>query len=121
MPRDAARHVLLDHLRQQAAKVLGTDPRTSMDPSHPLQERGLDSLMAVELRNLLAKSLNLTLPSTLVLDHSTPDALCDYLLGRLFVSEPAEAQPADDVALIASLSEADAEAMLLRELEELDV
>jgi NADPH:quinone reductase-like Zn-dependent oxidoreductase/NADP-dependent 3-hydroxy acid dehydrogenase YdfG/acyl carrier protein len=121
MPRDAARHVLLDHLRQQAARVLGIDPKMSMDPSHPLQERGLDSLMAVELRNLLAKSLNLTLPSTLVLDHSTPDALCDYLLGRLFVSEPAEVQPEDDVALIASLSEADAEAMLLRELEELDV
>ena len=75
--------------------------------------------MSVELRNLLVKSLRLPMASTIVLDYPTLDALCDYLLSQLS-AVTLKPQPSDDAAEIAAMSDAEADAMLRRELESLD-
>ena len=72
--------LLLNYVREHAAKVLGLGEAQSIDPQKPLAEFGLDSLMAVELRNALAHACEKTLPSTLLFDHPTLEALCHYLL-----------------------------------------
>ncbi|MBV9654255.1 MAG: KR domain-containing protein, partial [Acetobacteraceae bacterium] len=114
------RRALLGHLAEQAARVLGIADPQSIDASVPLQERGLDSLMSVELRNALVKSLGVRLPPTVALDYPTLDVLCDRIGTELFADASPAAPVPDDAAFIAGLSETDAEAMLRRELEELD-
>ncbi len=79
-PADRKPVVLLNFVQKQAAKVLGLE--TSAVGEHtPLNEMGLDSLMAVELRNLLGKALDLKrpLPVTMVFDYPTITAIRDYL------------------------------------------
>jgi acyl carrier protein len=50
-----------------------------IDPRRPLGAMGLDSLMALELRNRLESALGRTLSATLAWNYPTVDALVDYL------------------------------------------
>ncbi|WP_075736982.1 type I polyketide synthase, partial [Streptomyces acidiscabies] len=77
------RQLLLQHVREQAAATLGHADVDSVPASKPFQELGFDSLTAVELRNRLNKSTGLTLPTTVVFDHPTPDALAGVLRAEL--------------------------------------
>jgi acyl transferase domain-containing protein/NADPH:quinone reductase-like Zn-dependent oxidoreductase/NAD(P)-dependent dehydrogenase (short-subunit alcohol dehydrogenase family)/SAM-dependent methyltransferase len=78
--------LLLEYVREQAIKVLSLDPTQPIDPKLPLTSLGLDSLMAVELRNLLGSGLSLTrnFPATLVFDYPTLAALTGYLAKEVF-------------------------------------
>lgn len=59
---------------------------------------GLDSLGAVEYVNLVGRRLNLQLPSTLVFDYPTVDAVISYLTGKLAARQPAAAAAAAKAA-----------------------
>jgi hypothetical protein len=79
-PADQAR-LLLDFVSGQVVRVLQAGSKESISERQPLSELGLDSLMAVELRNLLGVGLGLeqSLPATLVFDHPTVEGLAAYL------------------------------------------
>lgn len=75
------RHALLvDHLSAQVRRVLGVAPTAAVDVRRGFADMGLDSLMAVELRNHLQGALDVVLPTTLALEHPTIDALARHLL-----------------------------------------
>jgi polyketide synthase 12/myxalamid-type polyketide synthase MxaB len=119
--RDAAagerREMLREHLRSQTVHILSLPAQTHIDEDEALHDLGLDSLMAVELRNSLAASLDTQLPPTLVLDYPTLRTLTDFLLAEMFDGyaplSTAERVPSE----IAAISEDEAEALLLEELE----
>ncbi|MGF7179797.1 SDR family NAD(P)-dependent oxidoreductase [Tunturiibacter psychrotolerans] len=79
--------LLTDYVRAQAMKVLGLDPASPIDSDQPLNDLGLDSLMAVELKSLLSTELGVarTLPATLVFDYPTIAALTTYLAEEVFM------------------------------------
>jgi hypothetical protein len=91
--------LLLDFVAAQVARVLGAPPTQGIDEQQPLNEMGLDSLMAVELRNLLGAGLAVEqpLPATLVFDHPTVAALARYVDRTVFgAAAPVEDAAADD-------------------------
>lgn len=88
-PPHKQRDLLLSFVTEQAVKVLGLDAEDEIDLHKPLNEMGLDSLMAVELRNLLVEGLRLegSLPATLVFDYPSLEALTGYLAGQALTGQ----------------------------------
>jgi acyl transferase domain-containing protein/NADP-dependent 3-hydroxy acid dehydrogenase YdfG/SAM-dependent methyltransferase/acyl carrier protein len=98
VPQDGA---LVDLVSGEAAAVLGYPPGETLPRSANLFDLGLDSLMAVELRNRLQARLDgRPLSATLLFDYSTIDALCAHLGGEMATVRPA-ASAADAGAPIA--------------------
>ncbi|MDM8557192.1 SDR family NAD(P)-dependent oxidoreductase [Candidatus Parabeggiatoa sp. HSG14] len=78
-PSDERRKLLVGHIREQLARVLGISASESIGLRDRLFDLGIDSLMAVELRNRLKTSLGQALPATIIFDYPTIEALVDYL------------------------------------------
>ncbi|MEU5575168.1 type I polyketide synthase [Streptomyces coeruleorubidus] len=79
---------------------LGTD---RFDANTSLVTLGLDSLMAIALRNRLQRELALDIPTTVMWTHPTASALTRYLLARLHPEqEPDDASCATDPAVTSS-------------------
>lgn len=85
--------LLVNHVREKAAQILSVANVNSIDLHEPLQTMGLDSLMAVELRNQLGQSVNKALPATLLFEYPTVTALADYLANEILVLEKDVPEP----------------------------
>jgi acyl carrier protein/phospholipid N-methyltransferase len=86
----AERHdFVLQTVIEEIAHVLRLGPDAMQKRRSRLMDLGLDSLMAVELRNKLSTRLGIAdLPSTLIFDYPTPDAIAEYVLHRMEQKNP---------------------------------
>jgi acyl carrier protein len=85
-------HILAGRVDSIAARILGLGA-LALERDRSLTELGLDSLMAVELRNALGAAIGRALPASLVFDHPTAAALTGFLAGELGVSAPRAPEP----------------------------
>lgn len=86
-PEVRGRHVL-ELVRQEAMRALGL---TEIPIDRPLNELGMDSLMAVEVRNALSEAAGRTLPPTVLFDYPTVEAMARYLGEQMFAETPVAA------------------------------
>ncbi|WP_445352019.1 type I polyketide synthase [Haloactinomyces albus] len=82
-PESQRERIVLDAVREEVAAVLGLPHGSSVPDAQPVQDLGLDSLMAVEARNRLSALAGETLPASLLFDHPSPTALARYLIDHL--------------------------------------
>ncbi|AOX04464.1 hypothetical protein BJP34_22190 [Moorena producens PAL-8-15-08-1] len=102
-PVHERRELLMTHVSSQLARVLGLTAPEQIEPRQPLFDLGIDSLMAVELKNRLESSLGHSIPSTVLFDYPTLEALVDYLgedvlCYQLSVSSDSESQAVEQKA-----------------------
>ncbi|HVD77687.1 MAG TPA: type I polyketide synthase, partial [Vicinamibacteria bacterium] len=74
--------VLNAHLRQEVARVLGLSA-SKLDVNQPLSTLGIDSLMAVELKNRIETDLKVSVPLIKVIQGPSVAELTALLLGLL--------------------------------------
>lgn len=115
-PEDAAA-TLSQSISEAAIEIIGLAPDDLLDPARPLKEIGLDSLMAIELRNTLVRRTGLDLSATLLFDYPSLSRLSDHLALRLGITPTATdpAANADPTGLDA-MTDAELEALLEAEL-----
>jgi acyl transferase domain-containing protein/acyl carrier protein len=120
------RAMLTTLVRDEILRVLGAGAEEQIAPRQPLFDLGMESLMAVELRNRLAAALACPLPTTLLFDYPTLEALVDHLctlvpgLELAATPETSTADPPgggdDEADALDELSEAELENMLAEKL-----
>ncbi|MCP5018763.1 MAG: SDR family NAD(P)-dependent oxidoreductase [Ketobacter sp.] len=91
-PIDERTPMLVEMICEQIKRVMGLDESDTINPNQPLQELGLDSLMAVELRNILCALIGKQLPATLMFKYPTVSSLSTFLIQDMFPDEMADAE-----------------------------
>jgi SAM-dependent methyltransferase len=119
--------LLSEVVRAEVMRILRLDPATPPARHDRLMDLGMDSLMAVQLRNALDRALELErghgLPSTLMFDFPTIDAISEFLWQRLLPPAPAASAESEartradgpaplDASAIAQLDDAEIERLL---------
>lgn len=75
--------LIIEYLQEQVAIVLGLNKSQAPGPKVGFFQMGMDSLMAVELRNKLEATFELELSTTLAFNYPNIKTLSTYLLERL--------------------------------------
>jgi acyl transferase domain-containing protein/acyl carrier protein len=116
-PRERS-ELLAAHIQDQVVSVMGFDPADAPELDQGLFDMGMDSLMALELRNRLQVSLMRDVPAAALFEHSTIASLTHYILHELLelsaseISNTTGPEKTDVLAEIAELSEAEVERLL---------
>ncbi len=120
-PQSSRLGLIQDHVQVLAAHVLELPPGRHIDPLQALTELGLDSLMALELRNALASEFAQSLPATLLFNYPAVENIAAFLYGRLFggkerqVEEPVKGE-LSDLDSIEELSDEEIDTILAQRL-----
>lgn len=119
--------ILLGYLVGQLAGVLGWASTDRIETDRPFGDLGVDSLLAVDMRNRLETTFRVPLPATLLFDHPSLEALAAYLASAVLAevgAPPESAGSAEAPAMVSDdlddLSEEELARRLADQIERLD-
>jgi NAD(P)-dependent dehydrogenase (short-subunit alcohol dehydrogenase family)/acyl carrier protein len=92
-PAEVRLELLLSHIQGEVAHVLGLDAAQPPDIHTGFSDMGMDSLMAVELKNRLQAALGIPLTSTLAFNYPTIEELVKYLSEKVLALNKAVQSP----------------------------
>jgi NADPH:quinone reductase-like Zn-dependent oxidoreductase/acyl carrier protein len=106
------------YIRDHLARAMGTSP-TRIDTQQSLLSLGLDSLIAMEVRNRINADLGINVPLTKLIQSENINALAAYIAERLLADRGESSSMAADETIVSdksdiSLSVADADDLLSR-------
>ncbi|TKK83993.1 acyltransferase domain-containing protein, partial [Herbidospora galbida] len=78
-PAGLSRREIRELVLTTAARVLGHQDGTSVEPHRTFKDLGFESVAAEDLRARLRTAIGTRLPTGLLFDHPTPDRLADHL------------------------------------------
>ena len=94
----------LCYLTTEVAAAVASVLGSAVAPTEPLMAAGLDSLGAVELKNALETHMGLELPSTLIFDYPSIDAIAEYVNSIMpGLAEQELAAPVQQMSIPASI------------------
>jgi acyl transferase domain-containing protein/acyl-coenzyme A synthetase/AMP-(fatty) acid ligase/SAM-dependent methyltransferase len=104
---EARKQLLGSLVHDTVRQTLGIHESLRLDAAKPLADQGLDSLMAVQMRNVLGTHLRQALPVSLAFNYPTVNDILDYIEGLMadaLSSHPQhtlaeQAKPGDDSAV----------------------
>ncbi|NET12708.1 MAG: acyltransferase domain-containing protein, partial [Okeania sp. SIO1H6] len=120
---------LINYLQNQIASVLKLPSSQLPDPEIGFFEMGMDSLMIIELKKRLEKTLLVTLSDTLAFNYPNISSLSSYILEDLLgyaktenkeIKETQNNNTIDDFSQIEELSEDELEDSILQEILEVE-
>ncbi len=85
-PVKLSREELVERIRAMVARLLARSGPGEVDIHRPLMEMGLDSLLAVELRNGMSRLVGKRLSPTLTFNFPTVEKLAEHLAGTTAVA-----------------------------------
>lgn len=120
MPAAERTHAMRDFVRGEVMTVLRSDPNDPPQRHVRFADLGMDSLMALQLRNRLSRGLSMAKPlaPSVMFDHPTIDAISAYLLNTVTpvaaeaAPTPVAPKPSLRAAEVAAMGDADIEALL---------
>jgi epothilone polyketide synthase D len=102
LPAEKRREAITQVVSAEVARILSLRGASAVPLERPLKELGLDSLMALELRNTLGRRAGVRLPATLAFDHPTLAALALYLEQKILIGAVARPAATPDAATAAA-------------------
>jgi acyl transferase domain-containing protein len=110
-----------DMVQRTVASVLRFESVEALDPDQGFFQLGMDSLMALEVKNRMQKNLDRSLRTTLAFDYPSVNLLSRYLLHEVAPEESSSLTSVsqtekDDLAELADLSRDEVKALLDDEL-----
>jgi myxalamid-type polyketide synthase MxaD len=81
-PPNRRRDALAAYLRDQLVQVLGLTNSDDLPLARGFFEMGMDSLMALDLKNRLEMDLGFSIPATLIFEYPTIETLSEYLVAE---------------------------------------
>ncbi|MCF2144947.1 type I polyketide synthase [Desmonostoc muscorum LEGE 12446] len=114
--------VLVSFIQTEALAVLGLDPSQRLQPHIGFFEMGMDSLMALDLKNRLQAAIAQEISVSVIFEYSNIESLSRYLISEFFSQESLETSTSESeedpeemtqlLAEIQQLSEAELEALI---------
>jgi thioester reductase-like protein len=95
-PADKHQELLITYLQSKVAKLLGLST-SKLDTQQSLRDMGLDSLMAVELTNMIRAELQVELPIRALIEDPSIDSIAALLIEQL-VPDTSKANAKADVS-----------------------
>jgi acyl transferase domain-containing protein len=83
LPDDDAKALVLGHVLEKVAVVLGHPSAASVNPDQQFKEIGFDSLLSVELSKRLTASTGLKLRPNVVLRHPSPRLIAGHIVSSM--------------------------------------